>query len=571
MQRSEALHEIRVLRDVKAPMRDGVRLSANLFLPHAEGRFPAIFQRMPYGFSGAGIGEFYARRGYAFIVQDCRGRFDSDGEFYPFRQDGPDGYDTLDWICAQAWSNGRVGMFGPSYLGLVQWSLACEGHPALQAMVPNVCCNDYWKRSFWCEGAFSLALTALWTCLEVSSRTSDLGMIPCYDLDKFFRHLPLRTLDEAAGRPCKFWQDFLSHSQDDDYWQDISTHTRFDTMKAPAYMMGGWYDYYPGQALDALNGLQDRAPGEAGKKSRAIIGPWSHLICQTQTLGELDFGEDSLLNPDELALRWFDCLLKDMDTGILNEPPLTIFVMGRNQWRQENEWPLARTRFTDYYLHSSGSAGTDPGDGYLSTDMPQGEPADHYVYDPEDPVPTVGGNHSICWPDAYHVIKPGPFDQRDVEARHDVLVYSTSILAHDVEVTGPVILRLYAATDAPDTDWTAKLVDVYPDGRAINITEGIRRARFRESIRQPPKLLEPGETYEYEIELLPTSNAFLEGHRIRLEVSSSNFPLWDRNPNTGHEIGADTELRPAEQTVFHDQARPSTLVLPVIPPLEKQE
>lgn len=563
--RSEAIHEIQVRRDVQVPMRDGVRLSANLFLPRAEGRYPVVLQRMPYGFNGVGIGEFYARRGYAFMVQDCRGRFDSEGEFYPFRDDGRDGYDTLDWICAQPWSNGRVGMFGPSYLGLVQWALACEGHPALQAMVPNVCPNDFWKRGFWCDGAFSLALTSLWTCLEVSSRTSDLGMIPAYDLHAFFRHLPLRTLDEAAGRPCQFWQDFLRHSQYGDYWRELSTHTKFDRMKAPAYIMCGWYDYYPGAALDALQGLQDHAAADAGRKSRTIIGPWSHLICQDRQLGELDFGADSLLDPNELALRWFDCLLKDMDTGILDEPPIAIFVMGRNEWRQENEWPLARTRFTDYYLHSNGAAGADIEDGRLTLDAPRHEPADRYTYDPDDPAPTLGGNHSICWADAFHVIQPGPFDQRPVEARPDVQLYTSPVLAHDVEVTGPVVLYLHAASDAPDTDWTAKLVDVYPDGRAMNITEGIRRARFREAIHQPPKLLETGAVYEYRIELLPTSNVFLAGHRIRLEVSSSNFPLWDRNPNTGHEIGADAERRAAWQTVFHDTARPSRLVLPVIP------
>ncbi len=546
-------------------MRDGVKLSANIFLPDAEGRFPVIFQRMPYGASGRNPGEFYAQRGYAFVIQDCRGRYDSEGEFYPFRDDGKDGYDSLNWICAQPWSNGRVGMFGPSYLGLVQWALAVEGHPALQAMVPNVMTCNFWKRGYWCNGAFSLALSALWTCLEVSSRTSDLGLIPSYDLNKFFRHLPLRTLDSYAGRPCEFWQDFLEHAQYDDYWKNISVHEHFDKVVAPAYLMGGWYDYYAGEAFDAFRGMRDQATGEARARSRIIIGPWSHLISQSPQLGEVDFGAHSYLNINALALRWFDCLLKDMDTGILDEPPVTIFVMGINAWRHEDEWPLARTRFTDFFLHSRSVAKHDPSDGLLNEVLPRDEPPDRYVYDPENPVPTLGGNHSICWEEAFHVIQPGPFDQSSVEQRDDVLTYTTPLLETDMEVTGPVTLHLYAATDAPDTDWTAKLVDVYPDGRAINLTEGILRARFHKSIYAPPELIEPGKVYEYKIDLQPTSNVFRKGHRVRLEISSSNFPLWDRNPNTGHKQGYDDELRIAHQTIFHTSEYPSRIVLPVIP------
>jgi uncharacterized protein len=565
--RSEPVYGIRLLRDVKVPMRDGVRLSVNLFLPDTGGRFPVIFQRMPYGASGRDPGEFYARRGYAFVIQDCRGRHDSEGEFYPFRDDTPDGLDSLDWICAQPWSNGRIGMFGPSYLGAVQWAVAVKRHPALQAIAPNVIPCDFWKSGYWRNGAFSLALNALWTCLEISSRTSDLGLIPSYDLDALFRHLPLSTLDSFAGRPCEFWQDFLGHSQYDDYWRRMSVvHGHFDEVATPAFVMCGWYDYYPSEAFDALRGMRTQARGGARAHSRLIMGPWSHLISLSPTLGEVDFGAPSCLDINSLALRWFDCLLRDMDTGILDEPPLTIFVMGINEWRQETEWPLARTRFTDFFLHSSGSAGGRVEDGGLRLEQPGNEPPDQFTYDPENPVPTLGGNHSICWSDAFHVIRPGPFDQRAVEARPDVLTYTTARLDADTEVTGPVVLHLFAATDGPDTDWTAKLVDVHPDGRAMNLTEGNIRARFRRSIHDPPELLDPGRVYEYTIELQPTSNVFLEGHRIRLEVSSSNFPLWDRNPNTGHAQGQDAELRAARQTILHDARRPSRLVLPVIPP-----
>ena len=558
---SEPAYTVFIQRDIKIAMRDGVRLSANLFLPEAEGPFPLIFQRMPYGDSGSWLGTYYAKRGYAFLIQDCRGRYDSEGVFYPFETDGQDGYDTLEWVVAQPWSNGRVGMFGPSYLGAVQWLLACEGHPALQAIVPNVIPSDLWKEAYWHDGAFSLALNALWTCLEISSHTSDLDMIPAYDLDAFFRHLPLSDFDEAAGVHNQFWRDFLSHSQYSDYWTKMDVHTRFEKIQVPTFIMCGWYDYYPRNAFYSFRRLQETASTEEMRRRRRILmGPWSHLISQGPSLGEVDFGEASHLDINALALRWFDYLLKDIDTGILDEPPVTIFVMGINQWRQEQEWPLARTCYTDYYLHGDGQQG-----GTLDLIPPGDETPAGYTYDPDNPVPTLGGNHSICWGAAFHVIQPGPFDQQAIEARDDVLSFTTAPLDAPLEVTGPITLTLYAATDAPDTDWTAKLIDVHPDGRAINLTEGVIRARFRESIYQPPKLLEPGTIYEYAIELLPTSNVFLPGHCIRVDVTSSNFPLWDRNPNTGHAQGADAELRIAHQTVYHDADHPTRITLPVIP------
>src|SRR5687768_6929256 len=327
-------------------------------------------------------------------------------------------------------------------------------------------------------------------------------MIPSYDLNAFFRHLPLATLDENAGTRNQFWRDFLSHSQYSEYWSDMDVHTRYEKIAVPTFLMGGWYDYYPRDTFRSFNRLRETAATpELRKRRKIIMGPWSHLISLAPTLGELDFGKPSHLDVNALALRWFDLLLKGIDDGIDDEPPVTIFVMGINEWRQENEWPLARTRYVDYYLHGTGKAGTDPEDGVLSTRPPEDEPPDTYVYDPNDPVPTVGGNHSICWWHAFHVIQPGPLDQRKVEERPDVLVYTTPPLDEALEVTGPIKLTLLAATDGPDTDWTAKLVDVHPDGRAFNLTEGVIRARFRKSFYRPPELLTPGEVFEYTIEL----------------------------------------------------------------------
>jgi putative CocE/NonD family hydrolase len=286
-----------------------------------------------------------------------------------------------------------------------------------------------------------------------------------------------------------------------------------------------------------------------------LIGPWTHGIGGA-TLGELDFGPAAKLDYDP-SVRWLECLLKDGSPADAQKAPVRIFVMGANQWRDENEWPLARTRYVKFYLRAGGG---------LSAAAPGAESPDRYLYDPADPVMTLGGNHSVgpYNPGLYDVVKPGPYDQRPLEARRDVLVYTSAALERDTEVTGPVILKLYAASSARDTDFVAKLTDVYPDGRSLNITEGVIRARFREDVWGRPKLLEPGRVYEYTLDLQVTSNVFLAGHRIRLDIMSSNFPLWDRNLNTGNDPGADTTLQTAEQTICHDAQRPSHLVLPLI-------
>lgn len=392
----------------------------------------------------------------------------------------------------------------------------------------------------------------------MSARTSDLNLIPAYDLKDFFLHLPLIDLDEYAGRKNRFWRDYLTHSQDSEFWQRIGNRGHHAQIDTPAFIMGGWYDYYAGEAFTDFTRLR-----AAGKRAKILIGPWSHIISSSQALGELDFGAESKLELKELLWRWYEELLRGRKNGILDEPPVTIFVMGINQWRQENEWPLARTQFTPYYFHSQGTA--DSGTGSLSPSQPGQEPADHYRYDPANPVWTVGGNHSICWGEAYHVIQPGPFDQRKVEERNDVLAYTSKPLAANVEVTGPITVSLHASSSTPDTDFVARLVDVYPDGRAINITEGILRGRFRESVHQPPKLMQPGSVYEFRIELQPTSMVFLKGHCLRVDITSSCFPLWDRNPNTGHPQGMDAELRVADQTIYHDTVHPSHILLPIIP------
>jgi hypothetical protein len=363
-----------------------------------------------------------------------------------------------------------------------------------------------------------------------------------------------------------YYDDWLAHPDDDDYWQQWSIERQHSKVAAPAYHLGGWYDLFLGGTLRNYISMRHNAGTQESRRGqKLIIGPWAHGSSPSNLVGDMDFGV--LSSPDSLdlngiQLRWFDYWLKGKDNGIMREPPVKIFVMGDNVWRDENEWPLARAQYTSYYFHSKEGANTLRGDGVLTTEAPDSEPTDVYLYDPRHPVPTLGGANMLPGA-ALHALH-GPKDQRPVEARSDVLVYSTSPLQDDVEVTGPVTVTLFAASSALDTDFTAKLVDVHPDGYAQNLADGIIRARYRES-RIEAKLLEPGKIYEYIIDLWATSNVFKAGHRIRVEISSSNFPRFDRNPNTGHAFGEDAELLPATQTVFHDVAHASHVVLPIVP------
>ena len=357
-----------------------------------------------------------------------------------------------------------------------------------------------------------------------------------------------------------------------EYWADRNVLHRLEGVKVPALQIGGWYDLYPAGTLNLYNGMRDRGGSrEARSNQRAIMGPWIHSASNMTVAGDVDFGTASQLDLREVELAWFDRWLKGIENGADREGPLKIFVMGINRWRDEDRWPLERTEYTPFYLHSGGGANSAAGDGLLSRlgpgengsdrDSIHGAPSDSFTYDPMFPVPTRGGGN-CCDP---HLVPWGAYDQREIEARSDVLVYTTEPLEHDLEVTGPVVLTLFASTDCRDTDFTAKLVDVFPDGRAINLTDGILRGRYRNGTDHQ-ELLVPGQVYEFTVDLWVTSNVFRAGHRIRLEVSSSNFPRFDRNPNTGNPFGLDAELRAAHQTVYHDGARPSRLILPLIPP-----
>jgi putative CocE/NonD family hydrolase len=571
-----------VERDVQASMRDGVILRADVYRPDTDAPLPVLLQRTPYGkgFANPAFALLAAERGYAVVIQDTRGRWASDGDGYPFIHEKADGYDSVEWAAARPWANGKVGMYGGSYVGYTQWAAAVTQPPSLVAIVPTVTFCDP-RDAFSAGGAFALGVTTSWSLMSgaqmaIQKQVQDGG--ECEEtralMDRLielangmakgetFRHLPLQEMPLIGrGGIASFYCDVLTHPPGDAYWQRIiCAHGR---VHVPALHIGGWYDIFTGSTLADFTGIQvDGGSERARAGQRLLIGPWLHGPMDG-LVGEVDFGVEAsaaLVLPDEIQLRWFDHWLKGEENGILDAPPIRLFVMGENRWRTEQEWPLARAQYTRYYLHSGGAANTIHGDGTLGPEVPSGEPVDTYVYDPRDPVPTRGGG-LCCWQAA---LPPGAYDQRAVEARPDVLVYSTPPLQQDLEVTGPLEVHLWAATTAPDTDFTAKLVDVGPCGYARNVQDGIARARYRASLEEP-RPVEPGAAYEYTIDLHATSNVFLAGHRIRVEISSSNFPRYDRNPNTGHPAGADAELWVATQTVLHDAAHPSHIVLPVIP------
>jgi putative CocE/NonD family hydrolase len=557
----------RILQNVKVPMRDGVRLEATVHLPREAAPCPAVLVRTAYNRMWGGLDDFLAR-GMAVVLQDVRGRYGSEGRWVPFVNETRDGVDTLNWIAAQPWCNGRIAMFGDSYLAATQLAVAGAHHPNLVALNPRHMCVDMWQHAYYFDGVFSLALTWSWLVFEVSSRSSNAVHLPLFRLERLLRELPLLRLDVKSGfPPVPAYRQYTSRWRYGKFWRDRSFRPHLARADVPLLLTAGWYDYYAGEAFEAYRILLEHAKDPLlARRHRVLVGPWTHGMPGATSLGQLDFGPASLAENDS-TLRWLDCMLHGRGAETFQPAPIRLFVMGANAWRDEQEWPLARTRWTKFYLHSRGGAARLPSDGTLSTEAPGRETPDSYTYDPEDPAPTLGGNHSVgpYNPGLYEMARPGPFDQRPLERRDDVLTYTTPVLDEDVEVTGPVRLRLFASSSARDTDFTAKLCDVYPDGRSMNIAEGVLRARFRERRWEAPRLMKPGTVYEFPIDLQATSNVFRRGHHIRLDIGSSNFPLWDRNLNTGNDPATDTEMRRARQTIHHDAAHPSHLILPVIP------
>jgi putative CocE/NonD family hydrolase len=580
--------ELKVIRErnVMVPMRDGVRLATDIFRPNAPGRFPVLVTRGPYGKDSYVENPnhsiwFFPKHGYVVVSQDCRARFESEGDYYnPVFQEAQDGYDTVEWAARQPWSNGRVGTTGQSYLGATQYALAtCNPLPPhLQVMAPVSASSDFHQSWVYHTGGAMewgwMVPYAIHKGRNTLARHNRTGLLPLMDeyvlppdnfaqplRDQWYRHLPLNDWTERLKEAAPYFQEYIDHEQDGPYWWRVNLLRHLESITVPMFHVSSWYDIFLEGALNGFQAMRERGGSDLARRGqKLLVGPWAHIRPYTAPTsgetGDIDFGPEARIELHEHLLRWFDYWLKDIDTGIMSEPPVYIFVMGENRWRAEHEWPLARTHYTRYYFHSDGPANTRHGAGALSTVPPGDEPADTYHYDPRDPVPTRGGNTLI--------IPQGVADQGSVEDRPDVLVYTSMPLERDLEVTGPIKVHLFAASGCIDTDFTAKLVDVRPDGYAQNLQDGIIRARYRTSASET-SFLKPGNVYEFVIDLWATSHVFRAGHRLRVEISSSNFPRFDRNPNTGAPLGQDSRLEVARQTVFHSAAYPSRIVLPIIP------
>lgn len=541
--------EVQIQYHVGVDMRDGVELATDVYVPGSKGPYPTLLVRDPYTNGSAEARQRYARwataNGYVFVFQSVRGRSDSDGHWYPYFQEINDGGDTIDWIAEQPWSNGKVGMFGTSYLASVQWLAALNAQPELVAIAPAMSPGNYYRDVAYPGGAFSLLSRAGWGMGVAAYRTS--APFPVR-WEEEVGHLPLEALGPSLGFNVRHFQDWLDHPTYDAYWQPLDLEARADEMRVPALNIGGWYDVFLRSTIGSYLTMREQAlTAEARNGQRLIIGPWPHGWNQSTETGQVDFGADALIDAEGLQLGWFDHWLKGEPLPQL--APVRIFVMGENKWRDEQEWPLARTEYRKWYLQADG--------GFAPTLPTARAKPLSYRYDPSDPVPTLGGN----------IMRPalrGPFDQAPLDERKDVLRFVSAPLDKAMELTGPIQAVLYAASSAPDTDFMAKLMVVKPDGRAINLVDGVLRARFREGFDREV-LLDPGKATRFDIDLWATSYRFDAGDRLRVDVSSSNFPRLARNLNTGAEFARTSTMKVAKQTIYLQEGQASHLVLPVIP------
>jgi uncharacterized protein len=559
-------YEVIIERDVQAKMRDGITLRSDVCRPKTDGKFPVLLTRTPYDKKrDADICLKGAARGYVVVAQDVRGRYASEGEWYPFKNESQDGYDTVEWAAALPYSNGKVGMFGGSYVGATQYLAAIASPPHLAGISPDVTASNYHDGWTYQGGAFELWFDESWTT-GLAENTLERRAQSGGDALGWTQKLPLwsypvREAPSAAGL-APYFTDWLAHPNYDDFWKRWSIEDHYAQIQVPVFGLGAWYDIFLGGTLKNYAGLRKEAGTEAARRGQRLqVYVGGHAGgSDARKVGAVDFGDKLPFDLDEAVLRWYDSLLKGIGNGPDQEKPVRIFVMGKNEWRDENDWPLQRAKATRYYLHSTKPANGLEGGGALTTAAPAEEKPDQYVYDPNDAIPTIGG--PLCCSALPTGV--GPQDQRPAEARGDVLVFSSPAFTQSTEVTGPIALDLYVSSSAVDTDFTGKLVDVWPNGFAQNLTEGILRLRYRNS-QEKPELANPGEIYHISVELWATSNVFLPGHKLRLEVSSSNFPRFDRNLNTGEDQARWTHMVKATNVIYHDKSRPSALVLPILP------
>ncbi len=573
--------------NVPVRMRDGMILYADVYRPDTNEKHPAIVSRLPYNksltlpiASGYMNPQRFAQEGYAVIIQDCRGTGVSEGKPRLWEHEAEDGYDTIEWAAEQPWCDGNVGMYGASYFGYTQWMTASARPPHLKTICPAEAAPSARDYPMLCQGAvFGLQGHLAWylrMCMLslINSKLppveirATMDRLTCMldNINEQNNYLPVAgspgaKIGEELGIEPSI-NEFIENMKNDDYWTNIKTVADFKDVDIPVFHISGWYDQFCSKVLESYEGMKTTGGSEKARNNQKLLmGPWFHGLALASNVGSLDFGLASAgpsIDVTGLHIKWFDYWLKGIENGIMNEPTVRIFVMGDNVWRNEKDWPLPNTEYTRYYFHSTGQANSRYGNGILNNEISGDEPDDVFLYDPRNPVPYKWDIPSSGY--AMFAVQ----EQEEVEKRYDVLVYTSAPLEKDIEVTGNVEIKLWAVSSAIDTDFTGKLVDVWPDGKAYNLTDGIVRARYRNSTNEP-EFIEPSKVYEYSIKLQPTSNVFRTGHRIRVQISSSNFPKYDRNLNTGNTIGQDDKIEVAMQTILHNKTYPSHIVLPVIP------
>lgn len=557
-----------VENDIGITMRDGINLRANLFRPKISQPTPTLLLRIPYNKEAAQTYVYahpawYASHGYSVVVQDSRGRYASDGEFYPLRLDAEDGFDTIQWCASQSWCNGNVGSYGFSIPGINQLLAAHLVPPALKTAIPAFYPSGMHNGFLYVGGALAFATLAQWATIiaaDAANRKNDhhaLSEVTRADQISGKWH-PATPLAETPffhkPNSLPFIADYLSNPSHGPYWEEWDLKPRLKSIKIPCLHIGGWYDTFISETIDNYISLSTSSQEE----QRLLIGPWYH-IPWTQLVGRIDYGWEARNIVDDYQIAWLNAQLKGDRRELDNLPIVRLFVTGKNEWRSYDKWPLPGTSEDHWYLHSDGRANSLSGNGSLSRKTPQNERADYFIYNPETPVESLGG-HSCCIPDKAPM---GPQDQRPVEYRNDVLIYTSQTLETSLFIAGKVIASLYAASSAVDTDFTLKLCDVWPDGTSINVTEGIIRARYRESLKRET-FLKPHQIYKFTILAGTVCHYFKTGHSVRVEISSSNFPQFDRNPNNGQPFGTDNKMFIANQTIFHNTANPSHIILPVV-------
>lgn len=570
--------------DVATPMRDGTILRADVYRPNSSDPAPVILMRTQYGKTEAQVQparyqtpDWFASHCYLVVVQDIRGQGKSEGTFSEFTHDQQDGYDSVEWAAALPGSNGKVGMYGSSYVGATQWLAAIQTPPHLTTIVPANTSSDYYDGWTYEGGAFRLGFIEPWAMQTIATgaavnrgdmATADSMHAAASDFTKWLNYRPYKDfppLQPDSPTVAPWFFDWIRHSSRDDYWKQWSIRDHYANVTVPVLNFEGWYDSFLAGGVENFTGMMAHGgTAEARQNQRIVIGPWDHLSWGRPTSAPApllkDIGPQANSPINELMLDWFDHYLKGIDNKVSDTPQVDYFLMGANEWKSATNWPLPQTKWTDYYLSGKGGIGLVRAGALTTSPPPPDQKPDVYTYDPTDPVPSIGG-HSCC---GAQTGPQGPYDQAPAEQRSDVLVFTTEPLKEDTEITGPTTVKLWAASSAPDTDFTAKLTAVAPDGQVVNLNNGIIRAAFRDSLSDPMPIT-PGQPYQYTINIWPTSYLFKAGYRIRVEISSSDYPQYAPNPNTGEPFGQSGLTQPALQTIYHDAEHPSSITLPIIP------